>query len=99
MYGPDLAIAPSWRRVSRSSTAMKCQGWRFEALPVRWAASTMRRAAAGGRGLSWNWRTRNSIGSDLLGEVRDYRRFLVRFNRFLASIFRRLSLVFSSFVS
>ena len=51
MYGPECAIPPSLRSVSRSSTAMKCQGWRLAALGESQAASTMRSAEVGREGL------------------------------------------------
>ena len=40
------------RRASKSSTTMKCQGWRFIALPVRRPASTILRMMASGTGRS-----------------------------------------------
>src|SRR6266576_754009 len=43
---------PSLRTLSRSRTSTKCHGWRLDALAVRWAASTIRRATSSGSGLS-----------------------------------------------
>ena len=53
VYDPLLASDPRRRRVFLSRTTMKCQGCRFIPLPVRRAASTIRRTTSSGIGLSW----------------------------------------------
>src|SRR6266550_2644690 len=53
--------SPSLRTLSRSRTSTKCHGWRLDALAVRWAASTIRRATSSGSGLSSYSRIANTV--------------------------------------
>ena len=53
IYGPVGARRPRWCNVALFCTTMKCHGWPFMLLAVRWPASTICRMIGSGMGVSF----------------------------------------------